>query len=102
MKNVFVVQETGKNIAPAREFGNICVMLQHQDVSAGPKRMQTVITTFFESRNLSPEDYLLCIGDPVAIGIATHLALKNTKGRINMLRWDRTGFQYEVIKLELQ
>jgi len=39
--------------------------------------------------DVDPDDYILCIGDPVLIAIAGIIAARNTGGEISMLKWNR-------------
>jgi len=43
----------------------------------------------------------LCIGDPIAIGIACSCAIHWNKGRCKMLKWDRMHKQYIPISINL-
>lgn len=51
-------------------------------------------------KDFSDDDYLLPLGDPVAIGMASIIAAKNNRGRVNFLRWDRQTRTY--IKIAVQ
>lgn len=96
---VYVVQETERNILPAQQFGKLHVILSYNDVEKGSRHMITKLDKAFE--NMKPYDYILCIGDPLAIGLAIHCALEQT-GLINVLRWDKKRYTYynELIELE--
>jgi hypothetical protein len=48
------------------------------------------------------QDYLLCIGDPVAIGLATAVAASRNYGRVKLLKWDRQEHRYYVVKANIQ
>jgi hypothetical protein len=101
MKTVFVVQETTRNISPAREFGSIRVLTTWDDISKGSQYLVKFIREKFEAHQLSSQDYLLCIGDPTAIGLAVHVALTITGGKINLLIWDRETYSYNIERIEL-
>ena len=97
MNKVFVVQDTDRNITPAKEYGELRVMLTYGDISKGYshvldklKRMMATVTK---------DDYLVCIGDPIAIGLAVHVALTFTNGQINILKWDRERWEYKKSEL---
>ena len=51
-------------------------------------------------RNFSEEDYLLLIGDPVAIGVAVHFALLLNGNKAKILKWDNREYKYYSMKLE--
>lgn len=93
MPTVFVVQETQHNIHPARDYGELRIMLFNDDIMKGPDRMVAALQK--ELKEINSEDYILCIGDPVAIGIALHIALINTSGEVNVLTWDKRRLEYD-------
>ena len=97
---VYVVQDNPNvNILPAGRFGEIVVLLQPGNImfSPGP-----VIHELNKKLNkFSDEDYLLCIGDPSAIGIATAVASRWNNGRIKLLKWDRMEKDYYPIEFDI-
>jgi hypothetical protein len=98
---VYVIQEAnGRNILPAREFGELEVLLPSNAnivLSPGPtvRRLNKALGKF------SQEDYLLLMGDPAAIGIACAVAAKANNGVFNLLKWDRFTSQYFPINVDL-
>lgn len=97
---VFVVQEVAnRNIIAAREYGELSVLLPSGDVvlSPGPvvRKLQRKLVKFCD------KDYLLLMGDPVAIGIACAVAADMNQGRVGLLKWDRQQHVYYPVKLEL-
>lgn len=52
-------------------------------------------------QNFSDEDYLLAVGDPVKIGIATAIAARVNQGRVRMLKWDRDARNYISVDFKL-
>jgi hypothetical protein len=99
MPTVFVVQESDRNILPAKEFGELKVILSHNDVSKGAEHMVSKIKKFLNG--ITGDDYILCIGDPVAIGLTIHLALAKTYGVLRILRWNKHSYSYEVENLNI-
>jgi len=91
---IYVIQDPGnKNIAPAREFGELFVILKARDVND----MEVMVNKLDNAlRRIREEDWLLLIGDPVAIGVAVTLALKHNGGMVKILKWDRRHYKYEV------
>jgi hypothetical protein len=101
MAKVFVVQDDGhKNLAPALEFGELRVLATRDvpmfgNVNPTIKAALSVLAPF-----LPEEDYLLCIGDPLLIGVAMHTILSNHK-YVRCLKWDRQTSKYYPITIEI-
>jgi hypothetical protein len=49
--------------------------------------------------NITIDDYLLLVGDPVLIGVACGYAMDVLRGRLKLLQWDRRRLDYEVIEI---
>jgi len=100
VSTVFVVQESiGKNILSASEFGEIEVLLPPGNIafSSGPtvKRLKRNLRLF------NDEDFLLLMGDPAAIAIASAVATQINNGRMNLLKWDRQERKYYPVKVDV-
>lgn len=97
---VYVVQEVhGINILSANKFGELELLLPAGQItlSAGP----TVNRLRKGLKDFNDEDYLLLIGDPAAIGIATAVALDMNRGQAKLLKWDRQEKQYFPITVNI-
>jgi hypothetical protein len=97
---VYVVQEVqGINILSATKFGELKLLLPAGQVtlSAGP----TVSRLRKGLKEFSDNDYLLLIGDPAAIGIATAMAFNMNRGKAALLKWDRQEKQYYPINVNI-
>ena len=98
---VFVVQKPDKkkNILSATEYGELDFILSETE-----NIMYTPVSTISRInptlRNFSEEDYLLLIGDPVAIGVAVHFALLLNGNKAKILKWDNREYKYYSMKLE--
>lgn len=97
---VYVVQEVpGRDILDATKFGELKLMLPQGDVvlSTEPTihRLRKALANFTDA------DYLLLLGDPVAIGMATAIAAEMNQGVVKMLKWDRRRFCYYPIVVDL-
>ena len=83
---VYVVQEvTGRNILSAEKFGKLELLLPEGSqlvLSVGP----TVKRLTYRLRKFNDNDYLLLMGDPVAIGIACAVAATNNRGQFKCLK----------------
>jgi hypothetical protein len=97
---VYVVQNSPKfNLLPAAEYGELQVLLP-----SGQVMMATAPTISLLRRALrefSNDDYLLAIGDPIAIGLATAIAAGFNGGKIRMLKWDRQEHRYYALEADL-
>ena len=99
---VYVVQKPDKkkNILSATEYGELDFILSASDNIMYDPEMVT--SNIRDSLLLFDDyDYLLLIGDPIAIGIATHFALLNNKKRAKILKWDNREYKYYTIQLEV-
>lgn len=104
---VFVVQESPQiNITPAMDFGELIFLLGPGVHSFNPARMLDSMRVIFEDRNFQPEDYLLLIGDPVAIGAACATAdqwlqVVSKHSKLRVLKWDNQHKRYLALELPL-
>lgn len=88
MPKVYVVQEQyDKNVVPAQRYGQLEFLLPQGAVviSTGP----SIFRLNQKLQHYTYEDYILPIGDPVAIGLAVAIAARVTDGKVKLLRWDR-------------
>ena len=96
--SVYVVQEVpGRNILSAEAYGPLVILLPSMmqiQVSADEavSLLNAMLKTF------SDRDYILTMGDPVAIGLATAIAARNNEGRVKFLKWDRHEKRYYVVR----
>lgn len=101
MPHVYVVQESpGKNLLTASDFGTVEVLLPpNRQIMFSP---QPVVRSLREKlRNFGPDDMILAMGDPAAIGVACAVAAERTGGRFKMLKWDRETARYYVVELDV-
>ena len=104
MNRVFVTQsplrrdpKTGDlrqvhDVSPAAEYGSIEVL-----VPGGPVVLSTehLVKALREKlRDYCDADYLLCLGDPAVIAVASAIACKVNGGRVRLLIWDRHTTKY--------
>ena len=86
------------DLAPAREYGNLEILLP-----AGPVLISSdvAIAQLWERlRNFEPCDFLLCLGDPVAIAAAAAIVAQVNDGCIPLLVYDRHVEKYLSIKVD--
>ena len=95
---VFIIQDSaGKNFEPAKEFGELTIILTGREtVIEAINRLEHYLESF------TGDDYLLLVGSPLFIGIASALAWNLClSGHIQFLVWDREHYKYNVEKVEL-
>lgn len=68
-----------------------------------PVMMQQVYEDMKDKlKDFKDGDYILPVGDPVAIAMATTIAARKAEtGRVNFLRWDRQTRQYIEVRVNL-
>jgi|ERR1700677_1263671 len=106
MPRVFIVNEplsSGKpfiNFRPAYAYGQEMVhVLPAGEVVGDPATL--IGSLRYGLQGFCEDDYLLPVGDPLAIGCAIALAAQVTGGRLNVLRWDRVGRRYNAVAVDI-
>ena len=97
---VYVVQEIPKfNILSAGKYGELELLLPEGQItlSSGP----TIKRLRHKLRNFTDDDYLLLIGDPLAIGLAVAIASNVNRGKVKLLKWDRQETQYYPLSVNI-
>lgn len=101
---VYVVQEpsrTNVNLTGATKFGTLSEPLLGKDrqivigVPAVLQRLRRKLEGYCDL------DYLLAIGDPVAIALVCHVAAEKNSGRYTVLKWDRQSSIYYPVHVNL-
>lgn len=100
MPTVYLVQQGTFNLTPAKEWGNVKVLMPPmvQMLFDDPLMVEQISEGLKE---IKPEDYLLLAGDPALIGIVTAIAADYLDGEINLLKWDRQEKVYLPFHLSL-
>jgi hypothetical protein len=107
MSRVFVVTEpiTYNNgipvplfdISPAREFGEIVVLSEHNQSMAASVPMVRMLRE--KMKDFGDGDYILPVGDPVVIATVAAIASDLNHGYFQMLKWNKRMRTYEVFKI---
>lgn len=86
------------NVQPAERFGEVNIMLPPEasrletpSIVAALKRMM---------KDYGPDDYVVALGDPMIIAIASVLA-ERAAGTLRLLRWDRNTREYIAMEVRL-
>lgn len=97
---VYVVQEVPKfNITRASSYGELSIVLPPGNMSFSTDATYTKAAA--KLKDFKSSDYLLLIGDPIAMGICFSIALALAKGNINLLKWDRQTMTYLNINVNI-
>lgn len=109
MPRVFLVQRPASkqngvwsdkyDLSPAEHFGDLVHCLPPgnipRDLAVTVSKLKAALADF------SDADYLLAIGDPIAIGLASIVAHRANHGRVTLLKWDRRSQHYVPYRLEV-
>ena len=110
MSRVYVVQQPAfydrekrkfvskYDLTPAAAHGQLVFMLGPGNIfkdrmAQATKQMSHILESYNE------DDFILAVGDPVAIAAAVLLAGERTGGKIKLLKWDRISNGYEVFPI---
>jgi hypothetical protein len=111
MPTVYVVQEplrrdssTGDlvryiDLTPAREYGDIETLLPPGRLMLSPE--PTVERLRDGLIHFTDDDFLLPVGDQVAIAAASAVAANINGGRFKVLKWDRQARAYLKIQVDI-
>ena len=96
---VYVIQEMPyKDVLSAEEYGDLkAVVDPGLQLLLSPNPITEKIKKVLKDFN--DNDYLLLIGDPSIIGIATAVASDINMGRFKVLKWDRRREKYFPIEI---
>lgn len=112
MSSVFVVQEqlrfdpdTRKNVPRfptlenASSLGKIIYMLEP---NAHPFNQASCISTLHHYlKDFSDADYLILVGNPILLGMATAIAAAYNSGRVRFLQWSPKEERYILVMSEM-
>lgn len=83
----------------AVEYGDLEVCLPPGRVALAPGPTVNLLND--KLRNFCDDDYLIAVGDPSAISIASAIAAQNNRGRFKLLKWDKDMHQYIKVDIDL-
>ena len=99
---VYVLQQPPQNIniLSASDYGYLVICLPENSqmiFSSGPfvHKMRKNL------RDFKSNDYVLCSGDPAIIGLSTAIVSDVTRGKFNLLKWDRQETRYYPLTFDL-
>lgn len=110
MSRVFIVQRTQRknsngtledrfDTSRADRFGQVQDLLL---ASASPFHPDPVLRELHAKlRDFGPEDYILCMGNPVLIGWAVTIASFYAHGKVCCLQWSGTNDRYIPVEADI-
>lgn len=112
MGTVYVVQETMRKVkgewrrihdlTPALVYGKLKILIDGKQYLP-TLSIQPIIWEFKKKlQKFSDDDYILLIGDPVLIGVATAVASDINVGKVRFLKWDRETAQYLEVSADFR
>lgn len=88
------------DLSPAKDHGELVFLLRPGNIRRD--RLRSAVQSLREElADYGPGDFLLAIGDPVAIAVAVAVALEASDGIVTLLKWDRMEEQYEPYRIDL-
>jgi|TARA_R110002012_G_scaffold126234_3_gene278076 hypothetical protein len=101
MAKVYAIQEaSGKNLLAATNYGELEFLLPpNTNLMFSTESAVSKIRAGLE--DFGEEDYLLLVGDPISIGIATHYAAQSS-GVVKFLKWDNREYKYFPVSVDFK
>lgn len=86
------------DLSAASVYGDLEVLIKSNNIGIS---LQPLVNSLKSAlKDFSDDDYILTVGDPVAIGLVSVIAARANRGRVTFLRWDRQTRAYIKIKVE--
>jgi rubredoxin len=80
------------DLSPAAVYGELVVLIKRNQI--GIAAQPIIAQLRHDLRDFNDGDFILAVGDPVAIGLAISVAADLNRGRVNILKWDRQTSAY--------
>lgn len=88
------------NIAPAERFGEVVVLLPPGSQFFAAAETTRLIKTRLHELDYQQGDFLLPMGNPVIMAVASAIAARRSNGCLNVLVWDRHTSSYVSYELD--
>ena len=97
-----ILREPSVDLAPAREFGEIISVFPPGHLWVGGNTAFNFVATARTAlADFTANDYLLLLGDPLALGVAAVVAAERAGGLVTFLRWFNREKRYEPFAVDL-
>jgi hypothetical protein len=84
------------NLDPAKQFGELIVMLPP---NANRLHISPLIVAMREQmKDYCEDDYVIAVGDPSLIAVASCIATRKAGGLLRILKWDRQSSTYLAVE----
>lgn len=100
MSKVYVTQATPHDLASAQDFGELVTLLkQAKDQTFAPQPVFRELKQ--KLKDFTDDDFLVLVGDPVAMALAVNAAGLANNGRVKLLKWSQKHTRYYPIEIDL-
>lgn len=100
MSKVYITQATPHDLTPAMRYGQPVLLLkQAKDQTFAPQPVLRHLKN--ELKDFCDDDYLLLVGDPIAMALAVNVAAQMNRGRVKLLKWSKRHEGYFPIEVDL-
>lgn len=102
-ERVFMAQDVAASrrmdLSDAERYGRIVSLLpEDKELIYNSRLAQRMVEE--RLKDFSDRDYIMAIGDPIAIMLAGVVAARNNNGKVNVLRWDKSENRYLLVQLD--
>jgi hypothetical protein len=88
------------NISPAEQYGEVVTLLPPGSQFFAAAEMTRLIKQRLHDLDYQSGDYLLPMGNPVIMAVASAVAARRTNGCLNVLVWDKQTSSYVSYELD--
>lgn len=100
MSTVYITQATPHDMTACTQYGKPVVLLQSaKDQTFAPQPVLRELKNLL--RGFTDDDYLLLVGDPIAMALAVNVAAQSNNGRVKLLKWSKRHEGYFPIEIDL-
>jgi hypothetical protein len=97
---VYVTQESDLNLSKATRFGTLTFLLpKHKHITVSAESALRELRS--KLINFSDDDFILPLGDPLAIALAIFVAAEMNDGVVNVLKWDNEMKDYYNVSVDM-